>query len=245
MVANKCTQAVHAAVSKLPGDASLGQVERSVIDACGRAARWFNNRRPEVIVVAYEHDPRTAALLDGSELAASEPPRRPGGAPRRVAGSGGGGRVAGAGAAGRPSSAGRSGSGSSPPWQQRVRAEQELTDAAASTDTAVGPQQQQQQEEEAAAAAPAGAPVRKRRRSTAASEATQEQPSGGGVTSKASPASSLRRGRRSTTGASPQPDGSGPPPLQVLPDDLDVPVYSANPRQDPSKAGPDADLAYD
>ncbi|WIA08050.1 hypothetical protein OEZ85_007517 [Tetradesmus obliquus] len=56
-------QAVNSAVSKLPGDASLGLVERNVTDACMRASRWFNNRKPEVIVVAYEHDPRSAVMV--------------------------------------------------------------------------------------------------------------------------------------------------------------------------------------
>ena len=50
-----------AAISKLPGDAALSAVERVVSDAIRRAAKQFNNRRPEVIIIAHEADPRMGA----------------------------------------------------------------------------------------------------------------------------------------------------------------------------------------
>jgi beta-CASP RNase J family ribonuclease len=50
-----------AAVAKLPGDAALAAVERVVADALRRACKQFNNRRPEVVVIAHEADPRAGA----------------------------------------------------------------------------------------------------------------------------------------------------------------------------------------
>lgn len=71
-------QAVRAAVSRLPAAASLSQVEGDVIEAVQKAARWFNNRKPEVIAVAWEHDPRSAILPDlAARQGTNSPPRRP------------------------------------------------------------------------------------------------------------------------------------------------------------------------
>lgn len=50
-----------AAIAKLPGDAALSAVERVVGDSLRRAAKQFNNRRPEVIIIAHEADPRMGA----------------------------------------------------------------------------------------------------------------------------------------------------------------------------------------
>lgn len=50
-----------AAISKLPGDAALSAVERVVGDSIRRASKQFNNRRPEVIIIAHEADPRMGA----------------------------------------------------------------------------------------------------------------------------------------------------------------------------------------
>ena len=46
------------AVRRLPQDASLVAVERSVADAIRRACKDFNQRHPDVIVIAHEMDPR-------------------------------------------------------------------------------------------------------------------------------------------------------------------------------------------
>lgn len=71
-------QAVRAAVSRLPAAASLSQVEGDVIEAVQKAARWFNNRKPEVIAVAWEHDPRSAVLPDlAARQGTNSPPKRP------------------------------------------------------------------------------------------------------------------------------------------------------------------------
>lgn len=51
-------QVSEAAVRRLPGDASLVAVERTVADAIRRACKDFNQRRPDVIVIAHEMDPR-------------------------------------------------------------------------------------------------------------------------------------------------------------------------------------------
>ena len=50
-----------AAIAKLPGDAALSAVERVVGDSLRRASKQFNNRRPEVIIIAHEADPRMGA----------------------------------------------------------------------------------------------------------------------------------------------------------------------------------------
>jgi hypothetical protein len=49
------------AISRLPGDAALSAVERVVGDSIRRAAKQFNNRKPEVIIIAHEADPRMGA----------------------------------------------------------------------------------------------------------------------------------------------------------------------------------------
>jgi hypothetical protein len=54
-------------------------VERTVIEALKRQARAFNNRRPEVICVAYEHDPRDGALADVAAARRGSPGPGPGG----------------------------------------------------------------------------------------------------------------------------------------------------------------------
>ncbi len=46
------------AVRRLPQDASLVAVERTVADAIRRACKEFNQRLPDVIVIAHEMDPR-------------------------------------------------------------------------------------------------------------------------------------------------------------------------------------------
>ncbi len=50
-----------AALAKLPGDAALSAVERVVGDSLRRAAKQFNNKRPEVIIIGHEADPRMGA----------------------------------------------------------------------------------------------------------------------------------------------------------------------------------------
>lgn len=45
-------------VAKLPGDAPLVEVERTVAGALRRTCKAFNAKRPEVVVIAHEYDPR-------------------------------------------------------------------------------------------------------------------------------------------------------------------------------------------
>ncbi|GAB4818720.1 hypothetical protein N2152v2_005766 [Parachlorella kessleri] len=58
--------AADAAVSRLPGDANLTAVERVVADAMRRTCKQFNGRRPDVVVIAHEADPRAAVAAAGS-----------------------------------------------------------------------------------------------------------------------------------------------------------------------------------
>jgi beta-CASP RNase J family ribonuclease len=58
--------AAEKAIAKLPGDASLAAVERVVTDALKRSAKAFNNRRPDVVVIAHEADPRAGAAMQAS-----------------------------------------------------------------------------------------------------------------------------------------------------------------------------------
>lgn len=55
--------AAEVAVGKLSGDATLAAVERVVSDSLARCCKQFNNRRPEVVVVAHEADPRLATAM--------------------------------------------------------------------------------------------------------------------------------------------------------------------------------------
>lgn len=55
------------AVMQLPATASLAAVERAVIEIIRKACRAFNNKRPEVICIAYEHDPRVAHTAEVAE----------------------------------------------------------------------------------------------------------------------------------------------------------------------------------
>lgn len=59
------------AVSKLPGDAPLSAVERIVSDSLRRCTKEYNNKRPEVVVVAHESDPRAGAAAEASRRAAA------------------------------------------------------------------------------------------------------------------------------------------------------------------------------
>ena len=45
-------------MSRLTYESSLVAVERTVADAIRRGCKDFNNRRPEVVVVAHEKDSR-------------------------------------------------------------------------------------------------------------------------------------------------------------------------------------------
>ncbi len=65
-------QAVDEAVTRLSGRASLVEVERAAIDAVKRRALAFNGKRPEVICIAYEHDPRDAHMAGVAEARARE-----------------------------------------------------------------------------------------------------------------------------------------------------------------------------
>jgi beta-CASP RNase J family ribonuclease len=120
------------AIAKLPGDAALSAVERVVGDSLRRAAKQFNSRRPEVIIIAHEADPRMGAaagamakrrssrLERDSNAPANSNKKRgtspPGGQPRRSApGTSGGGSAP----RGRP----RTGSTRGPPPLERLSPE--------------------------------------------------------------------------------------------------------------------------
>ena len=45
-------------MKRLPSDATLVAVERAVANAIRRACKDFNERRPDVVVVAHEMDSR-------------------------------------------------------------------------------------------------------------------------------------------------------------------------------------------
>lgn len=64
--------AAEAGISKLPGDATLVAVERTVADGLRRACKQFNNRRPDVVVVAHEADPRAGAAAAAAAARRSE-----------------------------------------------------------------------------------------------------------------------------------------------------------------------------
>ena len=59
----RLVRSAEAAVARLPPDALLVAVERVVSDALRREARAFNGKRPEVVVIAHEFDPRAGAAV--------------------------------------------------------------------------------------------------------------------------------------------------------------------------------------
>lgn len=116
--ANSSTQAAEGVVSRMAYDTALSSVERSVIEAVRRATRAFNNKKPEVICIAHEHDPSTAHFGAISATRGGAPPaQRGGGAPRP---SGGAGSGAGSGT-GREGASAPSpyGPGPTRPWEGR------------------------------------------------------------------------------------------------------------------------------
>ncbi|KAK9800882.1 hypothetical protein WJX73_005344 [Symbiochloris irregularis] len=56
--------AANTAVARLPGDATLLAVERLVAQSLRRECRAFNQRKPEVIVIAHEHDATSRAAAE-------------------------------------------------------------------------------------------------------------------------------------------------------------------------------------
>lgn len=55
------------AVKRLPADAALMTIEKAVAEACKKACKEFNNRTPEVIVIAHEKNPRDGAVAQASQ----------------------------------------------------------------------------------------------------------------------------------------------------------------------------------
>ena len=55
---------IDSSIKRLAADATLPAIERNATDAIRRACKLFNNRRPEVVVVAHEADPRYAAAVE-------------------------------------------------------------------------------------------------------------------------------------------------------------------------------------
>lgn len=51
-------KAADEAVGRLPLDANLVAVQRTVADALRRRCKSYNNKRPMIKVIAHEHDPR-------------------------------------------------------------------------------------------------------------------------------------------------------------------------------------------
>jgi len=54
-------QQTEAAISRMDPESSLGLIERHVADVMRRVCKSYNSRRPEVVVIAYEPDPRAVA----------------------------------------------------------------------------------------------------------------------------------------------------------------------------------------
>jgi beta-CASP RNase J family ribonuclease len=59
-------KAITGTLSRMDATASLQQVERQVIDSARKACKSFNNKMPEVICVAHEHDPRVAHIAEAA-----------------------------------------------------------------------------------------------------------------------------------------------------------------------------------
>eukprot|EP00192_Tetraselmis_astigmatica_P024681 CAMPEP_0117691068 /NCGR_PEP_ID=MMETSP0804-20121206/25497_1 /TAXON_ID=1074897 /ORGANISM="Tetraselmis astigmatica, Strain CCMP880" /LENGTH=242 /DNA_ID=CAMNT_0005504225 /DNA_START=75 /DNA_END=804 /DNA_ORIENTATION=+ len=60
----KLHQAAEMAIGRLSPESPLGLIERNVVDALRRVCKGYNSRRPEVIVIAHEMDPRIGAVIN-------------------------------------------------------------------------------------------------------------------------------------------------------------------------------------
>lgn len=69
-------EVIDSSIKRLAADATLPAIERSAADAIKRACKLFNNRRPEVVVVVHESDPRYAAAVES--ISARRRKSRPG-----------------------------------------------------------------------------------------------------------------------------------------------------------------------
>uniref|UniRef100_A0A7S1SH70 Uncharacterized protein n=1 Tax=Tetraselmis chuii TaxID=63592 RepID=A0A7S1SH70_9CHLO len=74
-------QAAETAVGRLDPELSLGMIERNVGDVLRRICKGYNDRRPEVIIIAHELDPRAGVVVRNrnkrleAETAAANPAR--------------------------------------------------------------------------------------------------------------------------------------------------------------------------
>lgn len=59
-------QAADTTVKRMPSDATLVAVERAVANAMRRTCKEFNDRQPDVVVVAHEMDPRSVSADSAS-----------------------------------------------------------------------------------------------------------------------------------------------------------------------------------
>jgi len=114
-------RAAEAAVGRLPSDALVVAVERVVAEALRREARIYNARRPEVVVIAHEYDPRAAARAG----------QRGGGGGGERGGARGGDRERGRGAPVNVDRRGRVGTGNAAPVDEEQLMVEEAAAAAA------------------------------------------------------------------------------------------------------------------
>eukprot|EP01023_Acetabularia_acetabulum_P007819 TRINITY_DN13410_c0_g1_i7.p1 TRINITY_DN13410_c0_g1~~TRINITY_DN13410_c0_g1_i7.p1 ORF type:complete len:474 (-),score=78.99 TRINITY_DN13410_c0_g1_i7:289-1710(-) len=67
---------VMSTVTSLRGDASLAVIEHSITKAVVQACYRFNNKNPDVLVIAHEQDPRAASILGKSQVAKKGVPQK-------------------------------------------------------------------------------------------------------------------------------------------------------------------------
>jgi len=246
-------------VARMPVDASLASVERVVVEGVTKLCRQFNQRRPEVICVAHEHDPRLAHIPtvsarrraddDGSAQGATPAAGRGRGAAmgsRRSRDDEGQAQVYGSGEDPSSSRRGRPAGGAPKPWERASRSPASNDAAAESGAGGESFESQPQPQPAAGAGAGAGSKTRElieaRKRAAAARQSPQSTASMG-LAYEEEPASpppaAPKAGRKGRKPAS-------PPPLQVVPEEVMRKRRAANPRDNADARAADPDhAAYD
>ncbi|KAL4452436.1 hypothetical protein ABPG75_008098 [Micractinium tetrahymenae] len=251
------------AIARLPGDARLAAVERVVADALRRTCKAFNQRRPEVVVIAHEADPRAgqAAMAAANRRQAAEGREGQGQQYDRFA-SGGRGE--------RPDRGPRGGGGAG--WQRSLapRADREqLSEAEAEAvleERERRRRARQAERERDLLVAPKGGEIddlgvpsadessESEEEFGAAAQQAQQQPAGRGrrsvsdkIVGGGGGSQLLMRGGRggeeaagggAQRGRGQAPKGAAsPPPLQQLPPDVIAQRQAANPRDHPEQGG--------
>lgn len=225
------------AIERLPGDAHLSAVERVVADALRRTCRSFNQRRPEVVVIAHEADPRAGAAAMAAATRRQQDTVQPNerrGADGYIIGGGGNGS-GGSQQRSQPRGAGARWQASQREQQQQQQPSARMSEREADEVLAERRRRQAEQRERDLLVAPKGGDLADMGAPSSDESSGEEEVRGGrpaSPPSAAEAASAKPRGRGRPRKVQP----SGPPSTQ-LPADFIAQRQAANPRDAPELGG--------